>query len=58
MLRLGLDPLVLVIGILARHNAYRSRAADRIARRVFRNAAKEVIQDLLRNLGVAERAAA
>ena len=45
--QLGIDPLVIAMGILARHNAERSRAAARIARSVFGGSDPLVLAGLL-----------
>jgi sugar phosphate isomerase/epimerase len=47
--RLGLDPIVLVVG-LAAHAAGRSRAAKRIAKAIFRDADQALVAMLLRTL--------
>ncbi len=56
--RLERDPLILVIGILARYNASRSRGADRFARQAFRGMEDEDIGGLLRQVSACQRRSA
>ena len=51
--RLGLDPLLLIIGIVARGNALRSRSAARLADAIIGRVDPALLQEALDALGVA-----
>lgn len=48
--QLDMDPLVLAIGLLARLAASGDRAAERIARRIFKEKSKTVIEEMMAEL--------
>ena len=50
--RLGLDPIVLVIGLMAHAVAQRNRSARRLARAILPDTASEELKNVARGLGV------